>query len=205
MPRCATLFLAFDTDHSGEISLQEFKKTLEDRFDISDDAASAAFLALDSNGTDKIQYNEFLAGVMHSRIQLHDDLLGDAFRRFDKDNSGFISIENLREVLGDSFGDADVEKWLAEADTSHDGRIDYGEWIEYVGGGGSASEAAAGIVDRKSRQKSIRMSRKVAVDPHFHEAMLDAATSEKPEELEPVVTMSSGSVPHTIFWCCRPD
>ena len=40
------------------------------------------------------------AAMLSTRIQLHGDLLLKTFRRFDKDSSGYITVENLKEVLG---------------------------------------------------------------------------------------------------------
>mmetsp|Transcript_9841 Transcript_9841/g.14786 ORF Transcript_9841/g.14786 Transcript_9841/m.14786 type:complete len:185 (+) Transcript_9841:124-678(+) len=62
-----------------------------------------------------------------------------AFKRFDIDGNGYISISELRTVLGDSFGgkmkdvidpldDKDVEEIMAEADLDGDGRISYAEF-----------------------------------------------------------------------------
>jgi len=122
-------FMEIDTDRTGTITLPEFKKVVEDKFHISDDEALQAFHALDTNNTDEVHYTDFLAAMVSSRIQLHDNLLKATFQRFDKDNSGFITADNLREILGQG---EDVDKLIAEADSSHDGKISYEEWINYI-------------------------------------------------------------------------
>merc|ERR1712217_957052 len=105
-----------------------------DKFHISDEVASAAFQALDTNHSDEIHYSEFLAAMMSSRIQMHDDLLKQTFKRFDTQNHGYITGADLKQVLGDSFEGQDVDKMLAEADLSRDGQIDYKEFIDYLRG-----------------------------------------------------------------------
>merc|ERR1712113_169726 len=97
--------------------------------------ATAIFEAIDVGHTDDIPYSEFLAAMVSSRIALHDDLLKESFRRFDTDNSGFITMNNLRQVLGASFQGEEVEKLMREVDESHDGKISYEEWIKYLRGG----------------------------------------------------------------------
>jgi len=128
-------FLELDTSRSGTLTLAEFRNALVERFQIDDETVMAAFKALDSSHTDEIHYSEFLAAMVSSRIAIHDDLLKGAFRRFDTDNSGYISVNNLRETLGDSFEGAEVEELLKEADFNKDGKISYEEWMQYLKGG----------------------------------------------------------------------
>lgn len=157
-------FIAIDKDRTGAVSLQEFKAVMEDQFHIHDDEAMQAFRALDTAHTDEIHYSEFLAAMVSSRIQLHDDLLKATFHRFDTDNTGYITAANLKAVLGDEFEGEEVARMLEEADTGHDGKIDYREWIEYIRGGDAADhhhEAAMRIIDKhpktNEREKKCRM------------------------------------------------
>merc|ERR1712224_2650 len=55
-----------------------------------------------------------------------------AFHRFDVDESGFVTLDNLRTVLGDKFEGESVEQLLGEADTSGDGQISYEDFLEYL-------------------------------------------------------------------------
>eukprot|EP00440_Ansanella_granifera_P063715 gb/GFBE01069078.1/.p1 GENE.gb/GFBE01069078.1/~~gb/GFBE01069078.1/.p1 ORF type:complete len:387 (+),score=100.35 gb/GFBE01069078.1/:1-1161(+) len=157
-------FLALDTTNSGTITLSEFKKAVEEQFHIDDEALMSAFQALDANHKDEINYHEFLAAMVSTRIALHDDLLKESFRRFDTDNSGYITVDNLREVLGETFEGHEVEQLLSEADLRHDGRISYEEWIEYLRGAdakGDHVDAAARVIDTKI-QKQEAVERKDA-------------------------------------------
>lgn len=54
-----------------------------------------------------------------------------AFKFFDKDNSGKISIPELKDALGDQDQDIDDGIWndiMAEADEDGDGEIDFEEF-----------------------------------------------------------------------------
>ena len=49
-------------------------------------------------------------------------------RIFDKDDDGFISVEELRSImknLGDKMTDEELDEMLDTADTKHDGLINY--------------------------------------------------------------------------------
>jgi len=125
-------FEKLDADNSGTITINEFKGVLEDQFHMEDEAVMAAFGCLDMNHQDEIHYSEFLAATVASRIHLHDDLLRATFKRFDADNSGFITSDELRNVFGPCIDKQDLDSFMEEVDTSHDGKISYDEFITYL-------------------------------------------------------------------------
>ena len=57
-----------------------------------------------------------------------------AFRQFDKDDSGAISIEELRIILedDDEFSPEDVAKMLSDVDDDKSGEISYEEFEKLV-------------------------------------------------------------------------
>jgi Ca2+-binding EF-hand superfamily protein len=116
-------FIQMDKNHQGTITLAELKEVLTEKFHIADEESNAIFAAMDTNNDEEIHYSDFLAAMVSTRIALHDDLLLRAFKRFDVDNSGYITADNLREVLGDSFEGEEIEKLIKEADALNDGRI----------------------------------------------------------------------------------
>jgi len=144
------MFIAMDKNKKGTITLYELKEVLTTKFQVADDQIKPIFDALDTSQNDEIHYTEFLAAMVSTRIAMHDELLTQTFQRFDVDNSGYITVDNLRVVLGESFNGAEVEKLIAEGDLTKDGRISYAEFIEYLKGGDSSDtqlEAAAKIVE----------------------------------------------------------
>ena len=78
---------------------------------------------------DTIEFNEFLQMMSKQQIKLmSQDSLKDAFSIFDKDDDGFISVEELRSImknLGDKMSDEELDEMIDAADTNHDGLVNY--------------------------------------------------------------------------------
>jgi len=148
-------FEAIDTNHRGTITLGEFKKVMQDRFHIEDEQIMTSFEALDASHSEKIHYSDFLAAMVNSRIQIHDDVIAQTFRRFDVDNTGVITVANLKEVLGETFEAQEVDKLLDEADVDHDGKITKQEFIAYMkdsSNPGHHHEACHQVIDHHLRK-----------------------------------------------------
>lgn len=79
------------------------------------------------NGT--IDFPEFLAMVATQLKDTHtDEEFREAFNVFDKDNNGFISASEVREVmksLGENLTDEQIEKIIQEADLDGDRQVSY--------------------------------------------------------------------------------
>merc|ERR1712176_1614395 len=123
-----------DANKHGTITLGELKSVLQTHYAITDDETLSIFNALDSNNDEEIHYSDFLAAMVNTRIQLHDDLITQAFKKFDVDNSGYITKENLTEIMAGSNDLEQVEKFIAEADLVKDGRISLDEFKTYMRG-----------------------------------------------------------------------
>lgn len=96
--------------------------------------------AIDSDGSGKIDYSEFLAATLGDRTaKSTDGQLREVFNQFDVDHSGVISRDNLAFVLSggvsrdistaSSFVQEEVEAAIASADTNNDGEIDFEEFV----------------------------------------------------------------------------
>jgi len=129
------VFMLFDKDEDGVITFPEVimvmkslgqrpsdEELLEMVRDVSEDKMY-----------DTIEFNEFLQMMSkQQRKGLSQDTLKDAFRIFDKDDDGFISVEELRSImknLGDKMTDEELDEMLDTADTKHDGLINYSEFV----------------------------------------------------------------------------
>lgn len=119
-------------ENQGTISLRQFKKVLEDNYKVNSAEAEQIFAALDTDHDNTICYSEFLAAVLQTRVRMHEDLLRKTFARFDQDGSGIITVDDLRKVLGDTFGDVALKELIAEADADGNGSIDYEEFLQYL-------------------------------------------------------------------------
>jgi len=127
-------FLAMDQNHHGQITYGELKKVMVDRFHMPDKEAKLTFQALDMHHDQEIHFSDFLAAMVSTRIEIHEELMQEAFRRFDEDGTGYITSTNLKKVIGDEFEGQKVEKMLCEADILKNGRISYHEFVSYVQG-----------------------------------------------------------------------
>ncbi|KAL0438374.1 UNVERIFIED_CONTAM: Calcium-dependent protein kinase [Sesamum latifolium] len=83
---------------------------------------------VDKNGS--IDYIEFITATMHRHRLEKEENLYKAFQYFDKDNSGFITRDELRHAMQEyGMGDeATIDEVLDDVDTDKDGRINYEEF-----------------------------------------------------------------------------
>mmetsp|Transcript_26847 Transcript_26847/g.68219 ORF Transcript_26847/g.68219 Transcript_26847/m.68219 type:complete len:437 (+) Transcript_26847:27-1337(+) len=126
-----TMFLSLDKENKGVVTHSQMKKLLEEHFHVDSMEAEALFNSLDSNNDNEIEYTEFMAAALQGRVKVHEATIRKTFQRFDVDECGLISVDDLRSVIGDSFEGADIEELVREADTSGDGKIDYEEFLAY--------------------------------------------------------------------------
>jgi EF-hand domain pair len=80
------------------------------------------------DGSEKIRYTEFLAATIEASGTVSEVKLAEAFDRLDSDDSGYISVENLLEILGDNFTKEDVQAMINEV-TVKNGQISYSQFL----------------------------------------------------------------------------
>ena len=86
---------------------------------------------IDGNGT--IDYNEFVLATINKTKLLDKEKLEQTFKLFDKDGNGFISKEEIEEVLGPSIIDSkELDKMIKEVDKNGDGQISMVEFKEMM-------------------------------------------------------------------------
>jgi len=187
-------FVAMDTNKHGTITLGELKAVMIEKFHIPDEETKAVFEALDSNHDDTIHYSDFLAAMLTSRIALHGDLLQTAFKRLDADNSGYITVENLKQVLGDQYQGEDVSNMIKDADLLQDGRVSFDEFVAYLRGTPLESHAAASaqIIDQElvrsadKNKTGIRRKSKEHADTSATPSKNDASNGNGNTEAKPM-------------------
>eukprot|EP00971_Amphidinium_carterae_P017953 353922-Amphidinium_carterae.1 len=117
-------FMELDVDRCGSIKLWQMqqvpslsegsgglpRKVLENRFHVDHAEVALIFQAMDPAHQDEIHYSEFLAAMVSTRIQLHDTLLRDTFRRLDTHKTGYITQEDIVEVFGEPFEELSTAK-----------------------------------------------------------------------------------------------
>ncbi|TVU16027.1 hypothetical protein EJB05_39574, partial [Eragrostis curvula] len=147
------MFQTMDTDNSGAITYDELKaglkkygSTLKDT-EIRDlmDAAD-----IDNSGT--IDYIEFIAATLHLNKLEREEHLVAAFSYFDKDGSGYITVDELQQACKEhNMPDAFLDDVINEADQDNDGRIDYGEFVAMMTKGNMG-------VGRRTMRNSLNIS-----------------------------------------------
>ncbi|XP_006655639.3 calcium-dependent protein kinase 15 [Oryza brachyantha] len=126
------MFKSLDTDNSGTITLEELRAGLPKLgTKISESELRQLMEAADVDGNGSIDYVEFISATMHMNRLEKEDHIYKAFEYFDKDHSGFITVDELEEALKkyDMGDEATIKEIIAEVDTDHDGRIDYQEFV----------------------------------------------------------------------------
>ena len=58
------------------------------------------FEHLDLDGSGEISYDEFLSAMIDTKKVITEDKLERAFKIFDKDGNGRLSVEEIKEVFG---------------------------------------------------------------------------------------------------------
>ncbi|WCJ32928.1 Calcium-dependent protein kinase [Euphorbia peplus] len=126
-----SMFANIDTDNSGTITYDELKTGLARLGSkLSEAEVKQLMEAADVDGNGTIDYLEFITATMHRHRLERDEHLYKAFQFFDKDNSGFITRDELETAMKD-YGmgdDSTIKEIISEVDTDNDGRINYEEF-----------------------------------------------------------------------------
>ena len=130
-------FLKIDTDASGTINEQELCAALG--VAELDTPTKEVFAKLDHDRSGEVHYHEFLAATLEAHELLNEEVLQDTFDRMDHDDSGVISRENLRSLLGSRASDELVETLMQEGDLKRNGHVDYEEFSRVMRSGVSGS------------------------------------------------------------------
>ncbi|XP_022756702.1 calcium-dependent protein kinase 34 isoform X1 [Durio zibethinus] len=126
------MFRGMDTDNSGTITLEELKQGLAKQgTKLSEYEVKQLMEAADADGNGTIDYDEFITATMHMNRMDREDHLYHAFQHFDKDNSGYITTEELEQALREygMHDGRDIKEILSEVDSDNDGRINYDEFV----------------------------------------------------------------------------
>merc|ERR1712167_61018 len=130
-------FSLFDTDDSGTISQEEFRKVcLAVQVTPTDDELKVMIAALDTDKSGDIDLNEFLS-AMQTRIGDGEDeeVIKEAFQIFDLDGDGSLSHDEISEVLsrlGEKMDEDEIAELIKAVDINEDGQVQVDEFINMV-------------------------------------------------------------------------
>ncbi|WJZ88094.1 hypothetical protein VitviT2T_007425 [Vitis vinifera] len=127
------IFHMMDTDKNGNLSFEELKDGLHKiGHPVADPDVKMLIEAADMDGTGTLNCDEFVTISVHLRKISSDENLSEAFRAFDKNDSGYIEFEELREALReDNLGPNNeqvIQDIIFDVDLDKDGRISYDEF-----------------------------------------------------------------------------
>ena len=134
------VFKAFDTNGDGKLDMNEVKVGYLEHYGkvMSDQEVEDMFNAVDTDKSGFIDYTEFVVAATSQSNLTSQEKLHAAFKMFDKDNSGMISADEIREVL--CFGGKDqlsveaVDAIIKQVDENGDGDIEFSEFVTMMTG-----------------------------------------------------------------------
>ncbi|EJU02668.1 EF-hand [Dacryopinax primogenitus] len=127
-------FELFDTDKDGAVDYHELKVAMRALgFDMKKAEVLKILRDNDSDASGAMRYEDFVR-VMTERILARDPLdeIRRAFKLFDDDGTGKISLRNLRRVakeLGENLDDDELQAMIEEFDLDQDGEINEQEFL----------------------------------------------------------------------------
>ncbi|EMS61622.1 Calcium-dependent protein kinase 1 [Triticum urartu] len=126
------MFKTMDTDGSGAITFEELREGLR-RYgstELRDSEVRDLMEAADVDNSGTIDYDEFIAATVHMNKLDREEHLMAAFSYFDKDGSGYITVDELEVACREhNMADVGIDDIIREVDQDNDGRIDYGEFV----------------------------------------------------------------------------
>ncbi|CAL1353268.1 unnamed protein product [Linum trigynum] len=157
-------FQVMDTSNNGKINIDELRIGLQKLgHQVSEADIQILMEAGDVDGDGYLDYGEFVTISVHLRKIGNDDHLRKAFEFFDRNKSGHIEIEELREALADDV-DANSEEVISaiirDVDTDKDGKISYEEFAAMMKAGTDWRKASR----QYSRERFTNLSMKLMKD-----------------------------------------
>jgi calcium-dependent protein kinase len=146
--RLSEVFLLVDSEQTGTISLEELKVALEKLSmpNLDEEQIKKIFSGMDHDKSGQIHYAEFLAALAEGAGLVTMERVSDAFDRIDADGKGYISPNDLKNILGENYSKDNVEKMILEGDFKKNGRIDFDEFVQLMFDDAEVGLEASGAV-----------------------------------------------------------
>ena len=126
------IFITIDKNNDGTLTLEEVLdgcQILGSNLNMLE-----LFTSIDTDKSGTINYTEFIAATIDQKIYLKQERLFEAFKNFDKDNSGKISIKEIAGIINANHEDySKLEQDINKFDLNGDGEIDYYEFCNMMG------------------------------------------------------------------------
>ena len=136
-------FLELDGDGDGTITVKELEnalRSMKSTLNVSGSEIKRVLKDIYRDGNGTIDLNEYFENMKNrtDRHLIHRALVQRStvrrqFKKFDKDGSGYITMEEIKQVFeertGGSVSIEQVESVLKDADKNSDGKINYDEFL----------------------------------------------------------------------------
>ena len=127
------IFIEMDINKDGTLSLEEFKIALKKI--VKENEIKEIFSEVDTNNSNKIEYNEFITALIDKKEYLKEEKLFEIFQTLDKDQDGKINKDEIKTVLkGEDFDENELNEFIKKFDLNGDGQINYYEFLSNMTG-----------------------------------------------------------------------
>ena len=131
-------FDKIDVNNNGKISLDDLYVGLSiikgDK--IKDTDVLEIFANLDIDKNNYLSYEDFVRGAIDKNCLLDEKILSFAFKYFDKDDKGVITINEISYIFKDhltsKYINERLKKIISEVDEDNDGKITYNEFCKLM-------------------------------------------------------------------------
>ena len=128
-------FDKIDVNKDGEISKNELIKCLEVLYPSQEaiNRANEIFKEIDFNNDGSINFSEFLTVNIQKEKLLNEETLDNAFKMFDIDGNGYITIDELKKTMPlEITSKAGWKSLVSEVDNDGDYQISFNEFKEMM-------------------------------------------------------------------------
>ena len=109
------VFTTLDSDMKGYITFPQFCDALKSVGHITTNEARNLFEKVDQTGDNRIYYSEFIAVALQAKLLENESLLRQAFDKFDRNRDGVITLQDMKQSLGDTYDNRPTEDIFNEA------------------------------------------------------------------------------------------
>merc|ERR1712141_612293 len=122
-------FQEYDKDGNGFISPEEAQAVLTKDLGFNEQKTKTLVDQYDTNKDGQLSYEEFVS--FYLKVKESKDNMTKVFKGFDKENKGYVSIDDAKRILGGLMFDvSEIEGLIKAHDTNGDGKMQYEEFVD---------------------------------------------------------------------------
>jgi len=109
------MFVNMDTDDSGTLSIEEFKKAMALHPEVPMAQIEKMFHDMDITHSGEVDYTEFIAAANATTGATEKPSIVAAFNMLDRDGDGTITKNDLQEMLGRDFSPVEIDQMIKDS------------------------------------------------------------------------------------------